>query len=100
LTSDVIRSLISSNEALKNGSKFTIDIPIGASRIVFAYPSTLRDVSSILDVNGLNAEIKSAFKNTTINVEGANGYAAISYKLYYLDYANPIDTINSYIVTI
>jgi hypothetical protein len=100
LTSEVIRELTASNKALKNGDKFTITIPIGAKRVVIAYPSTLQEVSSILDGNAFNADIKSSFKSGTVNVEGANGYSAITYKLYYLDYANANDVENTYTVTI
>lgn len=66
----------------------------------FAYPATLADVSSVQDVNGLNAEIKSSFTKQTVSVTGANDYNSIDYKVYYLDYANPNDTQNTYKVTI
>ena len=52
------------------------------------------------DVNGLNAEIKPAFTMTTVSVLGANNYDGIDYRVYYLDYANPNDTQNTYRVTI
>ena len=89
-----------SGGALKAGSKFSITIPVGALRVVFAYPATLRDVSSVLDVNGLGAEIKSGFTQSTVSVEGADGYTAIEYKVYTLDFANANDTANTYNVTI
>ena len=69
-------------------------------RQVFAYPATLRDVNSVQDVNGMNAEIKSAFTKYTVDVEGANGYTAKSYKVYVMDMANANDTANTYKVTI
>lgn len=74
LTSDIIRSLGKSNKALANGSTFGITIPVGAMRVVFAYPATLRDVSSVKDVNGLNAEISGAFTKSTLSVEGLNSF--------------------------
>lgn len=46
-----------------------------------AYPATLRDVSSVQDVNGMNAEVKTAFTKTVVSVEGANGYQAIDYNM-------------------
>lgn len=99
-TSASIRTLTKSGGALKAGSKFSITIPVGALRVVFAYPATLRDVSSVLDVNGLGAEIKSGFTQSTVSVEGADGYTAIEYKVYTLDFANANDTANTYNVTI
>lgn len=101
LTSDDIRDLAkSSTSAFVNGSKLTLTIPLNAMRVVIAYPATLRDVSSILDVNAMNAEIKSSFKKSTIEVEGANDYSGISYKVYVLDYAEPNDTENTYTIQI
>ena len=101
LDSAAIRSLTTkSDKALANGNSFTIAIPVGAVRVVFAYPATLRDVSSVKDVNGLNAEIKSAFAKSTIAVEGANGATAIDYKVYTTDFAEPVTKANSYTITI
>lgn len=95
-----IRSLAKSNKALVNGSTFNVNIPVGALRVVIAYPATLRVLTSVLDVNGLNAEIVSGFKLATMQVAGANGYSPIEYKVYTLDYAKPNDTANTYKVTI
>lgn len=100
LDSAAIRGLTKSNKALANGNSFTVSIPVGAVRVVFAYPATLRDVNSVKDVNGLNAEIKSAFAKSTIAVEGANGATAIDYKVYTTDFAEPVAKANSYTITI
>lgn len=100
LNSTAIRNLTASGKALVNGSEFTVNVPVGTMRIVIAYPATLRDVSSIKNVNGLNAESKSAFTMSTIDVEGANGHEAISYKVYVTEYANAAAEANSYKVTI
>lgn len=101
LNSDIIRGELSkSGMALSNGSNFTIEIPEGAVRVVIAYPATLRNLTSVKDVNGLNAQISDSFKCVTIKVEGADGYKGIDYKVYTLDYANANDTANEYTVTI
>lgn len=103
IDSALIRSLAGkSSGALSNGSTFSINIPIGAIRIIIAYPATLRDLTSVLDVNAFDTPIQSEFlKNkTSVQVEGANGYSAIEYKLFYMDYANANDTLNTYKVTI
>ena len=57
-------------------------------------------MNSVQDVNGMNAEIKSAFTKYTVDVEGANGYTAKSYKVYVMDMANANDASNTYKVTI
>lgn len=101
LTSSIIRGLASnSGKALANGSSFSVKIPVGAIRVVIAYPATLRDVSSIKDVNGLNAEISSGFTLQTVLVMGANDYAAVLYKIYSMDFASANDIENTYTVTI
>lgn len=101
VTSTIIRSLSGkSNKALANGNSFTINIPVGAVRVIFAYPATLQDVSSVKDVNGLNAEIKSAFNKSTVTVAGAGSDAGIAYKVYVTDFADPVAKANSYTVKI
>jgi hypothetical protein len=57
-------------------------------------------VISISDSNGMGAGILSSFTKTTIDVKGANNYKAIPYKVYYIDYANANNTVNSYIFKI
>lgn len=100
LTSTIIRGLTKSNKALANGNSFTVSIPVGAKRVIFAYPATLRDVNSVKDVNGLNAEIKSAFTKSTLTVAGAGADAGIEYKVYTTDFADPVAKANSYTVQI
>ena len=100
LSSDSIRGLTASNKALSNGSTFSITLPVGAQSVVFAYPATLRDVTSVKDVNGLNAEIKGAFTKSVVQVEGANAYTAKDYKVYRTDFAEALGKANTYTVTI
>lgn len=100
ITSSIIRGLTKSNKALSNGSTFDISIPIGALRVIIAYPASLRDLNAVLDVDGLNANITSSFKKLEMDVLGNNDYTAIQYKVYYLDYAEPYNKNNTYKVTI
>ena len=98
--SDNIRALTATNKAITAGTVINISIPVGARSVIFAYPSSVRDVNSVQDVNGLNAEVKTAFTQVLVNVAGANGYSPIEYKVYYTNYANANDTQNTYKVTI
>ena len=101
INSALVRSLSGkTSSAPAAGTKWDLAIPVGAQRIVFAYPATIRDVSSVLDVNGMNAEIKTAFTKYTVDVEGANGYTAISYKVYVMDRATAADAANTYTITL
>jgi hypothetical protein len=49
--------------------------------VVVAYPSTLRDVTSIIDPNN-NIVYTDEFNLTTVGVSGANGFLPINYKVY------------------
>ena len=68
-------------------------------RVIIAVPAP-RTISSIKDVNGLNAEAKSAFKETTVEVEGKDGYTAKTYNVYYKDNASACDKANTWHFTV
>lgn len=99
--SALVRSLPSkSNAAPKKGNTWNVTIPVNALRVVFAYPATVGDVASVKDVNGMNAEIASAFKKSVVNVEGAGSFAGIDYNVYVMDLAEPNNKQNTYKVTL
>lgn len=101
LTSDVIRGLTKTNADVAAGSVLSVNVPVGAMRVVIAYEATLQDLTSVLDKNDSNANIVSGFGEAKIiKVEGANGYDAIDYKVYVMDFANPYDAANVYTATI
>ncbi len=72
---------------------------VGAMRVIIAVPAP-RTITSIKDVNGLNAEAFSAFTHITVDVEGANGYEAKSYNVYYKDNAAANDKANKWHFTV
>lgn len=98
LSSGDIRGL-TTKQPKGNVTDKVISIPVGAMRVVFAVPSD-KTITSITDTNGLGAQILSSFVQTTVQVEGANSFTAIEYKVYYLDYASANDTANTYKVTV
>lgn len=104
LTSALIRSLTKTNAAVAKGTSFNVSIPVGAMRCVIAYPADATSVttlSSVKDANASDAQINSAFTLQTIDVEGANGYEAKSYKVFVKDWAEPGATAaNTYKVTL
>ena len=86
LTSDDIRGLAQKTDATPaKGNAWTLNVPVGAMSFVVAYPASIGDIASIVDVGGGNFEISGNFKKTQVNVEGVNGYEAIAYNVYYLD---------------
>lgn len=100
-TSESIRTLRASGRTLADSDTFTIEIPVGAMRVVIAYPATLKDMSSVTDKNDSNTNIVSAFgEPNIIAVSSANNFDSIDYKVYTLDFANPYDATNIFTVTI
>ena len=101
IDSDLVRSLSKkTGKTPVAGNTWDVPIPVGALRVVFAYPATIRDVNFVADVNGMGADVKTAFTLHQIDVEGANNYTAIAYKVYVMDLANPNDVANTYKVTL
>lgn len=100
LTNTSVRALTKSDKALVNGSTFSVSIPLNAMRVVVAYPDTLRDLTSIKDVNGLNAEILSGFTKSSMDITGAESYSAVGYKVYTMEFAQANDKANTYTVVI
>lgn len=99
LDSAKIRALTGIKEGAKANNSLSVSVPVGAKRVVIAVPSN-RSVTSVKDVNDSSAEIISAFETKTIQVEGAEGYKAVDYKVYICDYANAATAANTYNVTI
>lgn len=99
-TSAVIRVLSGrKNGAISAGYTGDASEAVGAMRVIIAVPSP-RTITSIKDVNGLNAEAFSAFTHITVNVEGANGYEAKTYNVYYKDNAAENDKENKWHFTV
>ena len=100
LDSAAIRALSGkSGKTNTAGNTFNASESVGAMRVIIAVPAP-RTCTSIKDVNGLNAEALSAFTKTTVNVEGANGYEAKAYNVYYKDNAAACDKANNWAVTL
>lgn len=60
---------------------FNINVAPGQQTFWIACPSN-RTLKSVIAVNQSNAEIMGNFVHTTLNVEGANGFAATAYNIY------------------
>lgn len=99
-TSALIRALGNNYLGHVDGNTFTINIPTGATSVVFAYPTTLGFVSSVKYVEGLNAEIKDIFTMSNVSVYGANTYGAINYNVYRYVPAEAFTSTATYTVTI
>lgn len=87
ITSEEIRALSGSKQASASGST-GLTVTAGHYRLIFAYPASLKDITKISDPNGFDAT--AAFTKVNVDVEGANGYTAQSYKVYRLDSLTPL----------
>ena len=98
-TSDQVRALTSVKN-VKKGSTFTIQVPVGANKVVIAYPSTLGDLKSVIFKESMNAEIASVFNKTAIQVEGANAYTSTEYNVYQYVPATAFSQVSTFNITI
>lgn len=98
-TSDDIRAMQNSNSAATAGTKFDISIPDGCKQVVIAYPASVRDITTIADKGAFGTDVKGSFTKQSVQVEGANHYTAIEYKVYVYTPAAALGK-NTYNVTI
>lgn len=82
LTSESIRALPNAQLNPVNGMDFSVSIEEGEQYVIFAYPSTLEDVKQITYVQMNDTDMASSFTKSLVQVEGANGYEAVEYKVY------------------
>lgn len=100
LTSEKIRSLNHYEQKMVPGASIKVNLPVGAMRVVFAYPADLPDLVSITDNNGFEANIITSFKQNIVSVEGKNHYSPIDYKVYTIEFARPYNDANYYTFTL
>lgn len=81
-TSAQVRGLSGFALGLSQGRSFSISFSSGTTTLCFAYPASIRDVFSVKYRENANQEIRDVFRQTLVNVEGANGVLPISYKVY------------------
>jgi hypothetical protein len=53
---------------MTDNTSLVVDLPVGAKRVVFAYPATLPDLVSVNDKNGFDANIVDSFQKEIIAV--------------------------------
>lgn len=96
--SALVRALATQTSyGLSRGATFDVSIPTGITRVMIAYPQSLPDLTSIVDVNGMSTNVIDSFKRLeNQKIKGYNDYEAIDYKVYYIDYADPTIVTNTY----
>lgn len=101
LTSDVIRQIASSKKGGSYSSgTVTVKVPADNQRVFIACPATNTGVTKVNLVTSLNAEVTNTFKKTQVDIEGANGYSAITYNVWYFIPDTPYAQLNEYLFTL
>lgn len=90
LDSTYIRGLTKSNRAYTAGT-ITLNVPAGANRVCIACIGTATGVTQVINETALNADVTATFTQTTVAVEGANGYTAQDYKVWTFEPAVPYE---------
>lgn len=99
INSAVVRAL-KNNKATSTGTLATFGAGAGAVKVVVAVPSD-RKITKVLMPSALNADVTALFvkQSATVQVKGANDYAAAAYNVYVYQPAS-IDAGETYAVTI
>lgn len=99
IDSAAVRAL-KNNKATGTGTLSTFGAGAGAVKVVVAVPSD-RKITKVLMPSALNADVTALFvkQSATVQVKGANDYAAAAYNIYVYQPAS-IDAGETYAVTI
>lgn len=97
-TSALVRSLSNKELGKTSGYKFTVDIPVGTKSVIIAIPSTM-SLSAVNFRESMNMDVLSTFSISNVDVQGANGYTAIGYKVYQYVATSPFSQASHYDVT-
>ena len=99
LDSAYIRGLTKSNKAYASGT-ITINVPAGAQRVAIACLASKTGVTKVINETAMNADVTSTFVQSTVAVEGANGYTAQNYKVWVFEPAVPYENAATLKVTL
>ena len=99
LDSAAIRALTPTGKAYAAGT-LTINVPAGAQRVVIACLATKTGVTKVINETAMNADVTDTFNQSTVAVEGANGYTAQNYKVWVFEPAVPYENAATLKVTL
>ena len=99
LDSAYIRGLTKSGKAYAAGT-ITINVAAGTQRVCIACIGNKTGVTKVINETAMNADVTSTFVQSTVNVEGAEGYAAQEYKVWVFEPAVPYENAATLKVTL
>lgn len=82
VNSATIRSLAMKKNAAYAAGTVELTVPAGAQQVIIACPASNRGMTKVINKSALNADVTSTFLKSAIDVEGANGFDAVSYNLW------------------
>lgn len=98
--SAAVRAIPSSGLAAKKGTIIKITFSVGDQYAVFAYPKSVGVASKVRYEEGNDDSMLGSFNRAEIDVEGANGYGAVTYYVYTYQMASPAEAGMNFTVTI
>lgn len=99
LDSAAIRALTPTGKAYAAGT-LTIKVPAGAQRVVIACIAGKTGVTKVINETAMNADVTSTFTQSSVNVEGAEGYTAVAYNVWVFEPAVPYENAATLKVTL
>lgn len=90
LTSAVIRGLSKSGTATK-GLPSEVAVPAGSQMVIFAAKAGTYNSLSAVDTLAMNATVAFEKKANAVKVEGANGFTAVDYDVWFVKWPAPLD---------
>ena len=99
LDSAYIRGLTKSGKAYAAGT-ITINVPAGTQRVAIACLATKTGVTKVINETAMNADVTSTFVQSTVSVEGAEGYTGQDYKVWVFEPAVPYENAATLKVTL
>lgn len=94
-----VRGLTPSNAAYAAG-EITVEVAAGTQRVAIACLATKTGVTKVINETAMNADVTNTFTESTVNVEGAKGYTAKSYKIWTYEPAKPYENAATLKVTL
>ena len=99
LDSAAIRALTPTGKAYAAGT-LTINVPAGAQRVVIACIAGKTGVTKVINETAMNADVTGTFTQSSVNVEGAEGYTAVAYNVWVFEPAVPYENAATLKVTL
>lgn len=65
-----------------------VTIPAGTKRVMVAIPASGKNLTSVIDVDGMGLDVFGNFIKVNVDVEGLNGYEAASYDVWVAENVN------------